>query len=259
MITEYCPKGDLVQYISKEGFKDEEEKRRIEYEILEGLEYLHRHGIAHCDLKPDNILLTEEMTPKICDFGLSKDIHEDNEGIMDGALQYSAPELFEDGEVDYMKADVFAIGITFYVITELKLPFVGGTTIKKGQLVISSKDEEINEFVEMCTRTEAEERPTISELLDYGFFGTYEEEYDQEQEEIENDEYYKDSVLEEENTAFEDNGEEPNADVVILEEEEPIFLENDGIIIEDEYCENAISVNEIYAKSSTEALLLTVN
>lgn len=178
IVTDYCPNGDLVQYISNTGFKNDQELKEIEYEILIGLEYLHDQGIAHCDIKPDNILLDENMKPIICDFGLSKFVDQENEGIINGALQYSSPELFENGDVDYLKADVWAIGITFYIISELKLPYIGGTTIKTGKLSINSANESLNKFVEKCTKMNPEERPSVYELLDDEFFATiYEEEY----------------------------------------------------------------------------------
>lgn len=201
MIIEYCPNGDLVQFISNGGLKNEEEKRRIEFQVLEAIEFIHEIGIAHCDLKPDNILLDEKLTPKLCDFGLSKDIHGDNHGIMNGCLQYSAPELFDnEKDIDYLKADVFAIGITFYVITELKLPYVEGTTIKKGKLEIASHDDEINEFVEKCTKMNPNERPTITDLLDEGFFSTNDEIYEEE----EDDDDEGNWVSDEDNSSKED-------------------------------------------------------
>ena len=46
--------------------------------ICEGLKYLHGVGVTHLDLKPDNILLDEEMVPKIADFGLSRLVGEEN-------------------------------------------------------------------------------------------------------------------------------------------------------------------------------------
>lgn len=192
IITDYCSNGDLVQYISKNGFKNVQELKEIEYKMLIGFEYLHDQGIAHCDIKPDNILLDEYMNPIICDFGLSKNIYEENEGIINGALQYSAPELFENCEVDYLKADIWAIGITFYILSELKLPYIGGTTIKSGKLSINSNDELLNRFVEKCTRINPDERPSIYDLLEDEYFSTIDENIidDNEFGEINDGDYY---------------------------------------------------------------------
>lgn len=180
IVTDYCSNGDLVQYISKNRYIKEQELKEIEYEFLIGLEYLHDQGIAHCDIKPDNILLDENMKPIICDFGLSKYIDEPNDEIMNGALQYSSPELFGNGDVDYSKVDVWAVGITFYVVSELKLPYVDGTTINTGKLSINSSNECLNKFVEKCTKIDPDERPSVYDLLEDDYFSTlFVEEFDE--------------------------------------------------------------------------------
>ncbi|OEL29506.1 Cysteine-rich receptor-like protein kinase 15 [Dichanthelium oligosanthes] len=70
---EYLPKGSLEHYISDASVGLEWRKRyQIIKGICEGLHYLHGKRIVHLDLKPANILLDDDMVPKIADFGLSR-------------------------------------------------------------------------------------------------------------------------------------------------------------------------------------------
>ena len=71
IITEYCSKGDLFDYVQKRGHLAECEAVELFKQILDGVEYLHKHGICHRDLKLENILLDDQNNVKIADFGLS--------------------------------------------------------------------------------------------------------------------------------------------------------------------------------------------
>jgi serine/threonine protein kinase len=73
---EYIPKGSLDKYII-DAYLDWGTCYKIIKEICEGLHYLHENGIVHLDLKPANILLDDDMVPKITDFGLSRCFDED--------------------------------------------------------------------------------------------------------------------------------------------------------------------------------------
>ena len=87
--------------------------------MTSGIEYLHQGcdmQILHFDIKPHNILLNEDFTPKVSDFGLAK-LHSTDESIVSftavrGTLGYIAPELFYKniGEVSY-KADIYSFGM----------------------------------------------------------------------------------------------------------------------------------------------------
>lgn len=74
IIEEYCSKGDLLNYINSQEKIDEKEVKRISKSIADAIKYLHEMKIAHCDIKPENILLDENMNPKLIDFGLSVDL-----------------------------------------------------------------------------------------------------------------------------------------------------------------------------------------
>ena len=88
-------------------------------EILKGVEYLHSLGIAHRDIKPDNILISfkEDMpVVKLIDFGFATNSVVSN--IHCGTPNFIAPELFKKQPYSPIKADVWAFGVMFYYLLE---------------------------------------------------------------------------------------------------------------------------------------------
>lgn len=100
IIMEYVGCGDLQRHISNQGALPEPMAKRMAYQILRALEYLHAKHITHRDIKPDNILIAnddpEAFWVKLSDFGLSK-VVSDNDTFLKtfcGTLLYCAPEVF---------------------------------------------------------------------------------------------------------------------------------------------------------------------
>lgn len=90
---EYCPNGNLYNYLQKMKTLNEQEAKVIFYQILHGLEYLHQHNILFRDVKLQNILFDIEGRIKITDFGLSKPEIEEDEITYSycGSPEYMAP------------------------------------------------------------------------------------------------------------------------------------------------------------------------
>jgi len=120
LCLEYMPKGSLRRYLSDEasGLGWDTRYRIIEG-ICYGLHYLHeewQHStpIIHMDLKPANILLDNNMVPKIADFGLSRLFSEEKTWTCtinrDGTLGYMAPEYINKGLIT-TKSDIFSLGV----------------------------------------------------------------------------------------------------------------------------------------------------
>ncbi|KAG5242265.1 receptor protein [Salix suchowensis] len=122
LVYEFMPNGSLEKYIfSRQGSipLSNHKLYEISLGVARGIEYLHRGcemQILHFDIKPHNILLDENFTPKISDFGLAK-LYPANKSIVPltmarGTMGYMAPELFYKsiGGVSY-KADVYSFGM----------------------------------------------------------------------------------------------------------------------------------------------------
>jgi len=124
----------------------------IEYvlEISDGLKYAHQKKIAHLDLKPQNILLKEDV-PKISDWGMSKLITEQGTTTIGLSLPFAAPEQFSSkfGEKDE-QTDIWQLGVLFYNLITGKIPFSGKDFAEYGEN-ITSKDITTIENCELTT------------------------------------------------------------------------------------------------------------
>jgi len=124
---------DLLDYInSKGGRLTNEESRELFAQLLNAVETIHERGFAHRDLKPDNCLVVDtkqKKTLKVIDFGLSKGL-DSAKTLGIGTPDYMAPELIgapsrmkSGGGYDPIKIDVFAMGVTLYLMLLGRYPF----------------------------------------------------------------------------------------------------------------------------------------
>ncbi len=129
LLYEFCNGGDLKQYVERKGGKlPFEEAIEILTQVAEGLDYLHRHGYIHLDIKPENVLSTikdQKRVWKLGDFSLLKP--RGFYGILDvkGTVGYIAPEVFR-GEI-HRSSDIYSLGCLLYYMLEGHHPFRGET------------------------------------------------------------------------------------------------------------------------------------
>lgn len=176
IIMDYCEKGDLLTYALEHKFQNDLQRKLIIRGFLQSIEYLHKHGISHGDIKADNILLCKHSA-KLCDFGYCRTTSIAGDESKNGTLYYAAPELFKKGKFDPFKTDIYAIGITLYSLFELTFPFKDGDQnyiieqIVNGKLFLpSSMDQQLMDLVIRCVDKNPQNRPTIEEILDHEFF-----------------------------------------------------------------------------------------
>jgi Nif-specific regulatory protein len=98
-------------------------------QIASGLHHVHHRGIIHLDLKPSNILVSDEGQAKIMDFGLAIESHQVFDRQIRGTLQYMAPEVLKQDRVD-SRADLYALGMTLYETVTGALPGYGRPAIE---------------------------------------------------------------------------------------------------------------------------------
>ncbi len=116
LICDYCPGGDLSQYLEIERQFSEEKARFYILEILLAIESLHERDIIFRDLKPDNVVLDDDGHALLTDFGLSKEgVQQQNGGAKSfcGSYAYLAPEMIK--KAGHGKAvDWYLLGVVFY-------------------------------------------------------------------------------------------------------------------------------------------------
>ncbi|KAI0013784.1 hypothetical protein F4779DRAFT_638936 [Xylariaceae sp. FL0662B] len=126
LVLEYVERGDLFEYINRNGRLPEPEAVLYFRQILSALEYVHSFNICHRDLKPENILLTERGQVKVTDFGMSALQQGPNHWLKTscGSPHYAAPELSSPGGF-YRgnKVDIWSLGVVLYACLCGCLPF----------------------------------------------------------------------------------------------------------------------------------------
>lgn len=128
VVLEYCPGGSLDDAIKKNGRLVGDRLVQLCRESAWALKACHDRHIAHRDIKPANLLLDQYDRLKLADFGLSQVL---NEGQLmrqrAGSRPYMAPEILHNQPYDPFKADVWALGVTWYVLMMGRLPWAMGS------------------------------------------------------------------------------------------------------------------------------------
>ncbi|XP_051875066.1 maternal embryonic leucine zipper kinase isoform X2 [Pristis pectinata] len=126
IIMEYCPGGELFDYIIAKDRLSEEEARIFFRQIVSAVAYVHSEGYAHRDLKPENLLIDEDRNLKLIDFGLcAKPKGGLNYQLTTccGSPAYAAPELIQGKAYIGSEADIWSMGVLLYALLCGFLPF----------------------------------------------------------------------------------------------------------------------------------------
>ncbi|KAM0215338.1 hypothetical protein ACHAQI_003122 [Fusarium lateritium] len=137
LAMEYLPAGDLFRYVCEYERLLEDDCREIVSQIVSGLALMHAEGFAHRDVNPkgDN---PGSWWVKLADFGISKRLGTDTNATtyIPGTRLYMAPELIDQYSTnpprnDYLKADVWSLGITAFFILTKNIPFQSPSSIQE--------------------------------------------------------------------------------------------------------------------------------
>lgn len=127
LLMEYAPWGSLYGHLQKQpsGCLSEAECVRIFVDVVQGLGYLHKRGIAHRDLKTENVLMCEESVAKLADFGWCAEslTAGSKRQTFCGTSEYLSPELVSGEDHDH-RVDMWAAGVLLYEILVGQPPFV---------------------------------------------------------------------------------------------------------------------------------------
>jgi len=136
LVMEYCPRGSLYDLLKKKRKLDIEYATNLVLRLTHTLSLLHNQGFIHHDIKPANILFTEEKV-KITDFGTV------NTKI--GTIVYSAPEmLIGNASIDDPRVDIFSLGLTFMECLSGVNPLSKTSSINEQCLLVKNANYPIN-------------------------------------------------------------------------------------------------------------------
>lgn len=157
---------------------------RLIWQICDILEFLHLRELIHCDLKPDNIKITDHaFRPNILDFGLAEKIGEKRKKDAKGTLPYMAPEMFKEESLDE-RTDLYSLGIVLYELVTSKLPFCSDDPVKIISAHLQQKPlppseinphlpSSLNDLIIGLLQKPASERPKnagqVKQMLEQGF------------------------------------------------------------------------------------------
>ncbi|CAL9081108.1 unnamed protein product [Musa textilis] len=126
LVVEHAPGGDLLARVARRGRLPESVARRYFQQLVSALHYCHARGVAHRDVKPQNLLLDRDGNLKVSDFGLAALPEQLRDGRLHtacGTPAYTAPEVIRRKGYDGAKADAWSCGVMLFVLLAGSLPF----------------------------------------------------------------------------------------------------------------------------------------
>ena len=158
IVMEVLEGDTLSDIIRRDGPLDEMRAIDIAKQIAQALSSAHKKNIIHRDVKPHNILMSEDGTAKIADFGIAKAVNSgtivNNTSTVMGSVHYLSPEQARGGYVD-ARSDIYSLGIVLYEMLTGSVPFDGDNPVSVAMM-------HMNEAVQPPSRI----NPAVSPALD---------------------------------------------------------------------------------------------
>lgn len=177
LVMDYCNNGTILE-------KGKICNTKFVYyakQILKAISFCHSNNIAHRDLKPDNIFLDQYDHIILADFGMAKQFDYDSKSSDKcGSLMFLAPETFLYQEICPFKADVWALGITFFYMITGKYPFRSSSREEIQQLISKGEIDfrhyeihpKIKALIKKMTIKDQHNRPSVDKLLELPIFAS---------------------------------------------------------------------------------------
>lgn len=181
IVMEYAENGDFLDLLNKQKGFSENNAQYYFKQLLSAIEYCHCHGIAHRDLKLENLLLDKHNNLKLSDFGFARfyDMTFELSSTFCGSLAYASPEILSKSPYNPFASDVWAVGVILYAFVYGRLPFDDSSpvrlrnSIKNGPKILSDvivSDDYINLLKAIFTS--ASERIKISQIKHFAWLTT---------------------------------------------------------------------------------------
>lgn len=135
LIMEYANGTSIETYLNEvHGLITEEQILPLFNPILDGMSYAHKHDVIHCDIKPSNIIINSEGTPKILDFGIAKIVgdQQNSSNFIMGTPSYMSPEQVNGEPLD-ARSDIYSLGVLLHQMLTGNAPY-DTTTLTEQQI-----------------------------------------------------------------------------------------------------------------------------
>lgn len=150
IVMEYIDGITLKEYISHQHVIPWKEAVHFTVQILQALQHAHEKGIVHRDMKPQNIMLLQDGTIKVTDFGIARFSDNETRTMTDkaiGSVHYIAPEQARGDNTDG-KADIYSVGVMLYEMLTGKLPFEADTAVSVAIMQMQNDPKPLREINE---------------------------------------------------------------------------------------------------------------
>jgi serine/threonine protein kinase len=142
IVMEFVPGTDLKTLVKQRGRFSSDEAVPLLVQACAGIGYAHRAGLVHCDVKPQNLLVTPDMRLKVTDFGIARALStigpDERSEIVWGSPQYFSPEQ-ASGAGPSPASDVYSLGVIMYEMLTGSLPFRATTAAELARLHLDSE------------------------------------------------------------------------------------------------------------------------
>ncbi len=141
IVMEYIDGITLKEYIDMQKVLDWKETVHLTTQILKALQHAHENGIVHRDIKPHNIMLLQDGTIKVTDFGIARFSSNATRTMTEqaiGSVHYIAPEQAR-GEKTDGKTDIYSVGVMMYEMLTGTLPFDGDSAVSVALMQLQAK------------------------------------------------------------------------------------------------------------------------
>src|SRR6202163_4286981 len=132
IVMEFVDGRALSSILRTAGPLHPDRAAEIAADVAGALSYAHRHGVVHRDVKPGNVLITEEGTIKVTDFGIARAVNTEESltqtGAVMGTATYFSPEQAEGMGVD-SRSDLYSLGVVLFEMVTGRPPFLGDTPV----------------------------------------------------------------------------------------------------------------------------------